>query len=114
MRARQYIYQTITLYHNGTTVPQLYHTSISKHSAQASWARAPSAVVGTAWGAVQPILVAIVCRPPYFGRIALCCPSSAVFWLQNNLLTPILPLVAFMAIVSQCNEEVTANIRQNW
>ena len=98
MRLRQYIYQTITLYHNGTTVPQLYHTSISKHSAQASWARAPSAVVGTAWGAVQPILVAIVCRPPDFGRIALNCPSSAMLWLHNNLLTTILPQVAFMPI----------------
>ena len=91
MRLGQYIYQTITLYHNGTTVPQLYHTSISKHSAQASWAHAPSAVVGTAWGAVHPILVAIVCRPPYFGRIALNCPSSAMFWSHKNLLTSILP-----------------------
>ena len=27
MRLRQYIYQTITLYHNGTTVPQLYYTA---------------------------------------------------------------------------------------
>ena len=111
LRARQYIYQTITLYHNGTTVPRLYHNCtttvphfyIKAQCTSLMGTRAPSAVVGTAWGAVQPILVAIVCRPPYFGHIAVDCPSSSMFWLQNNLLRPIIPLVVFMAIVSQCN-----------
>ena len=71
MRARQYIYQTITLYHNGTTVPQLYHncttllyqSTVHKPHGHTRAIRCRGNGLGR--------------RPTYFGRD---CLSSTLFW----------------------------------
>ena len=100
LRARQYIYQTITLYHNGTTVPQLYHTSISKHSAQASWAHArhplswellgaPSNLFWSRLSVVHPILVtllSIVRHRACFGYKTICWGPSYLWSYSWQLL----------------------------
>ena len=75
MRPRQYIYQTITLYHNGTTVPQLYHTSIKAQC---------TSLMGTR--AIRCRGNGLGRRPTYFG---FDCLSSTLFWSHSSQLSVI-------------------------
>ena len=90
MRARQYIYQTITLYHNGTTVPQLYHTAPQLYRNCTTtlphfYIKAQcTSLMGTC--AIRCRVNGLGRRPTYFGRDSL---SSTLFWSHSSQLSVI-------------------------